>query len=143
MKADADYSAQTLLRAARHILAQPDKVSPGVWPRAATHLCRQALELGLAAFWAKRLPGVESLPLRAQLLCLPSFFDDPELSQRTSYTWAALSNACHHHVYELAPSSAEIAGWIDTVEAMLEGLNGMEDRFRNSPASSSRSGARS
>jgi len=138
MKADADYSAQTLLRAARDILARPDRVSAGVWPRAATHLCRQALELGLAAFWSKRVPGVETLPLRAQLLCLPCCFDDPQLSRTISYTWAALSNACHHHVYELAPTAAEIAGWIDTVEAMLEGLNGVKD-----PGSSPEGGARS
>jgi hypothetical protein len=122
MRADTSYSAHALLRAARDILAQPTTVSAGVWPRAAAHLCRQALESGLAAYWSKRMPGVETLPLRAQLLCLPSCFDDPQLSRTISYTWAALSNACHHHVYELAPTAAEIGGWIDTVEAMLEGL---------------------
>jgi hypothetical protein len=124
MRAGADYSPQALLRAARDVLGQPKTLSAGVWPRAAAHLCRQALESGLAAFWSKRMPGVESLPLRAQLLCLPSCFDDPQLSHTISYTWSALSNACHHHVYELAPTAAEIAGWIDTVEAMLEGLAG-------------------
>jgi hypothetical protein len=72
------------------------------------------------------VPGVETLPLRAQLLCLPSCFEDPQISRTISYTWAALSNACHHHVYELAPTAAEIAGWIDTVEAMLEGLKRSE-----------------
>lgn len=122
MKAGIDYSAHALLRAARDVLAQPDSVSAGVWPRAAAHLCRQALESGLAAFWAKRMPGVESLPLRAKLLCLPSCFEDPQLSRTISYTWGALSNACHHHVYELAPTAAEIAGWIDTVEALLDSI---------------------
>ena len=124
MRIDADYSAHMLLRAARDVLAQPNIVSAGVWPRAAAHLCRQALESGLAAFWSKRWPGVETLPVRAQLLCLSSCFDDPEVSRTISYTWAALSNACHHHVYELAPTAEEIAGWIDTVESMLQGLAG-------------------
>jgi len=122
MRPNADYSAQQLLEAAREVLSRADAVSTGVWPRAAAHLCRQALELGLVEFWSRRVPGMQDLPLRAQLLCLPTFFNDTQLSHTTSYTWAALSNACHHHVYELAPTASEIAAWIKTVEAMLEGF---------------------
>lgn len=27
--------------------------------------------------------------------------------------WATLSRAAHHHAYELAPTSAELRGWLD------------------------------
>ena len=128
----ANYSAENLLRAARHVL-ETKNAAAGVWPRAAAHLCRQALESGLAEFWSKCVPGVQSLPLRAQLLSLPAFFNDPQLSRQASYVWAALSNACHHHVYELAPTAPEILAWIDTVDAMLEGFEKSIDRNRSAP----------
>ena len=35
---------------------------------------------------------------------------------RLHETWGALSRACHHHPYELAPTAAELARWIEVVE---------------------------
>ncbi len=30
-----------------------------------------------------------------------------------AYLYAALSRACHYHPYELAPTAAELTGWLD------------------------------
>jgi len=32
---------------------------------------------------------------------------------RAAYLIAALSRACHYHPYELAPTAAELTGWLD------------------------------
>jgi hypothetical protein len=41
-----------------------------------------------------------------------------ELAGSVAFTWGALSNACHHHVYELAPTAQELSLWADTVERL-------------------------
>lgn len=119
MKPAADRSPNHLLEAARRLVSHPDTRPQGIWPRAAAHLCRQALEIGLQDFWKQYLPGVENMPLRVQLICLPTYMQDKKLAHAIAYTWAALSNACHHHVYELAPTASELQMWIETTETML------------------------
>jgi len=119
MKSAPAYEPEQLLDAARHLIARPDTGSQGIWPRAATHLCRQALEMGLQDFWKIKLPALGDMPLRIQLVCLPTYMKDKKLAHEIGYTWAALSNACHHHVYELAPTSPELQMWIETIAAML------------------------
>jgi hypothetical protein len=118
MKPATNYSPNYLLGAARKLVLHPDAGSKGVWPRAAAHLCRQALEMCMEDFWKKHMPGLENMPLRVQLICLPTYMKDKELAHSIAYTWGALSNACHHHVYELAPTSAELESWINTVNAL-------------------------
>ena len=41
------------------------------------------------------------------------------LARQIAYVWAALSEACHYHAYELAPTAAELAGWFQSVEELL------------------------
>ena len=36
----------------------------------------------------------------------------PETAARVAYLIAALSHACHYHPYELAPTAAELTGWL-------------------------------
>jgi hypothetical protein len=50
---------------------------------------------------------------------LPTYLESG-LAREVSYAWAALSNACHFHPYDLAPTTAELSGWIDQVAALLE-----------------------
>ena len=111
-------SPDRLLNAARTLLERPDARTAGLWPRAAAHLARQALELLLDDLWRKRAPGTEKTSTRAQLICLPAYVGDNGLAGRVAYTWNALSHACHHHAYELAPTFAELADWIKTVERL-------------------------
>ncbi len=113
------YTPEDLLDTARELLSRPDAKAKGIWPRAAAHLCRQSLEAALQEFWKKRLPGLENMSMRAQLACLPTYLDDDALAGRVAYTWSALSRACHHHTYELAPTGVELEGWIDTVRALF------------------------
>jgi hypothetical protein len=85
----------------------------GVWPRAAALLARQALELAMAALWAARpqAAGLAGCSMRSQLLCLTAYLDQ-HTATRTAYLSAALSRACQHHSYELAPTAAELARWL-------------------------------
>jgi len=50
--------------------------------------------------------------MRSQLLCLTAYLDRGTAS-RAAYLLAALSRACHYHPYELAPTAAELLGWLD------------------------------
>ena len=111
-------SPDRLLKAARTLLERPDARTAGLWPRAAAHLARQALEILLDNFWKEKAPGTEQTSTRAQLICLPSYVGGDGLAGRVAHTWNALSQACHHHAYELAPTSAELAAWIKTVERL-------------------------
>ncbi|MDE2754438.1 MAG: hypothetical protein OXI83_17855 [Gemmatimonadota bacterium] len=91
----------------------------GTWPRASAILGRQALEITLDDLWAQAAPGVENASVRAQLTCLPEYIDT-ELASRVRYSWHVLSAACHYHAYELPPIAAELNGWLDDVEALVD-----------------------
>ena len=110
------YTPEDLLDTAKELLSWPDSKGKGIWPRAAAHRCRQALEAVLQEFWKKRMPGLETSSMRAQLACLSVYLNNDELAGRVAYTWSALSSACHHHVYELAPSANELISWLATTE---------------------------
>lgn len=116
----------TLLGAANRLLASPSMDTAGVWSRAATHLARQSLEGLLDELWRARAPGTESCSTRAQLICLPFYVGDEKLARRVAHTWNALSHACHHHAYELAPTAPELQSWIAVIQelgAHMETLN--------------------
>lgn len=109
-----------MLAAARELIARPDTATAGVWPRTSALLARQALEQAIGSHW-KALPdtgGMASASMRSQLTCLPSYLD-PATARQVTYTWAALSNACHYHPYELAPTAAELISWINDVERLI------------------------
>jgi hypothetical protein len=115
------------LTPARELLATVDQLldhasagTAGRWPRAAALLTRQALETALTFFWTKQAPGVEECDFRAQFLCLGRYLGDEALAQRAHVVWSGLSSACHHHVYELAPTREELQAWRETVMEVVE-----------------------
>lgn len=108
-----------VVSAARTLMERTDPSTAGLWPRATALLARQALESAVDDFWKARAPGMEQCSMRAQLLCLPHYLGDEELAERASYAWAGLSRACHQHPYELPPTSAELLGWLGTVEELV------------------------
>ena len=113
-------SPRALLDAARTLVTTSDTRMRFVWARAATHLGRQALEAGLDQYWlARGQPAISAAPMRAQLVCLP-FYLDGELAHRVAWTWAALSQAGHHHGYEFAPAGSDLTAWLDVVGDMLD-----------------------
>jgi 5-methylcytosine-specific restriction protein B len=80
----------------------------GSWPRAAALLARQALEQGLDDLWGAVSPRVHGASRHAQLLYLGEFIRDEEVANGTRYASHGLSRACHHQVYELSPTEAEL-----------------------------------
>jgi hypothetical protein len=48
------------------------------------------------------------------------YLGDADLAARAGHAWSALSRACHHHPYELAPTAAELQGWLAVVDALVQ-----------------------
>jgi hypothetical protein len=132
--AGGDLGSAELLATARSLLAELRPAPPGLWPRTAAHLARQALEQVVRRVLARRAPGLETTSMRAQLICLPEYLGDLDLGGRVGHVWAALSNACHHHAYELAPTATELRAWLGAVEALAEAVARREEGERPSPA---------
>jgi hypothetical protein len=110
---------------------RPAADTVGLWPRAAALLARQALEETLGDLWLRRAPGMQRATARAQLACLADYLGDPGLAGDIVFTWSALSSACHHHEYELAPTAVELERRLDTVDRLVEKLE--RDRHRRTP----------
>ena len=108
-------SPEELLKSAKDLMLYSDPSTGGRWPRAAALLARQALEISLDDFWRAVAPGMERASSRAQFLCLRRYLEE-NIAERAYFAWTALSRACHHHVYELAPTAEELSRWIDDVE---------------------------
>jgi hypothetical protein len=112
-----------LLAAARDMLQRPASTTAGLWPRAAALLARQALEQALDGFWRSRAEtaALVSCKRATQLACLSLFIDD-EVAGEVAYAWSALSNACHYHPYDLAPTAVELDAWMRAVGRLLDSV---------------------
>ena len=112
-----------LLGAAKAIMQRPDPLITGIWPRAAALLARQALEAAMRDLWASKpqATGMSRGTMRSQLLCLTAYLD-PATASRAAYLHGALSRACHYHPYELAPTAAELTGWLDQTAHLVTQL---------------------
>ena len=111
-----------LLTEARGIVTRSDSATTGVWPRAATYLVRQALEIALDEYWQRGDSSVATLAncsMETQMACLPEFIE-PALARQAAYVWTALSGACHFHPYELGPTAEELDRWLDDVASFVE-----------------------
>ena len=111
-----------LLDHARRLIAGPDG-PVGVWPRAAALLARQALEDALDRLWRLSVPQMKQASRRTQMICLGLLLKDEALIADVRAVWSSLSRACHHHHYELAPTAAELKGWIQQTERLLTALD--------------------
>jgi hypothetical protein len=111
-----------ILAAARRLLDHTDARAAGVWSRAAALLARQAFEIGLDDHWRSRGVALDRLATRPQLICLSAYLPNRDVAARASHAWSALSRACHHHPYELAPTPGELRGWLDAVDDALAAM---------------------
>jgi hypothetical protein len=111
-----------LLDAARDVLADTSAATAG-WPRMVALLTRQALEEALSEFWEGRpaTAGLSGCTRKSQLTCLP-FYLDTRAAREAAYAWAALSDACHYHAYELAPTVGELTTWINAVATLTQAI---------------------
>ncbi len=106
-----------MLSSADELLSTPTDTWASRWPRAVALLTRQALERSMDELWAVKAPTMIRASARTKILCLRQWVQ-PDLAGRTAYTWSALSQACHEHAYDLAPTTSELSGWIDTVDEL-------------------------
>jgi hypothetical protein len=123
----ADAAPADLLEVARRLLVRTGSggdLAAGVWPRGAAVLARQALEQALTSLWQQRGLDLGRASAHAQLLCLEEYLGDPTVAADARFAWWALSRACHHHPYELAPTVAEIGGWVGSVERVVGAIEG-------------------
>ncbi len=100
---------------AHDLLGRADPVTAGLWPRVSALLARQALEASVLALWESRTLDLQGCSMLTQLICLRTYLGDADLAARAGHAWSALSRACHHHPYELAPTAAELGGWFSVV----------------------------
>ena len=105
---------------ADRLLRRGDPTTAGLWPRASALLALQALEAGLLRLWERRAIDLQGCSMRTQLICLRSYLEDARLAARAGHAWSALSRACHHHAYELAPTSGELHSWFSVVNELIE-----------------------
>jgi hypothetical protein len=109
-----------LLDMADGLLRRADPSTAGLWPRASALLARHALEASVVRLWQHRTLDLQGCPIRAQLICLRSYLGDADLAARAGHAWSALSRACHHHPYELAPTAAELKAWFAVVGELIQ-----------------------
>ncbi len=107
-----------VLATAQQLLDRADPRTAGLWPRAAALLARQALEQALDDYWRAKGLALGSISTSPQLICLREYLDDERLAASVGQAWHALSQACHHHPYELAPTAAELGVLLVTVRSL-------------------------
>jgi hypothetical protein len=105
-------TAVQLLRAAERLMGKGSSQAKGAWARGAALLTRQATEASLRELWSQTSPDLVRCPARIQLLCLPGAGLGAGIAREVRHTWSLLSGACHHHPYDVAPSSQELLQWI-------------------------------
>lgn len=100
--------AEQLLWHAKEILdggampARPQRM------RIAAFLIRQALEEAVNSHCDRLVVHLDHpVTMRSRLTVL-HLFDQSGAAGIAEYTWNALSRACHHHAYELAPTASEL-----------------------------------
>ena len=115
-----DGGPRELLDMADGLLRRADPATAGLWPRASALLALQALEASVLRLWERRTLDLQGCSMRAQLICLRTYLGDASLAARTGHAWSALSRACHHHPYELAPTAAELQSWFSVVRELIQ-----------------------
>lgn len=117
------------LQAARVVLDRPDALTSPGWARSVALLARQALEDAVDAVWARHAPGMSQATGKSRFVALRYYVGDPDLARRAHHVWTRLSDASHHHGYDLAPTAAELRIWVDAVADLVTQLaDGETDR---------------
>ena len=111
-------NSRELLDAADDLITRTDRDTAGLWPRTSAFLIRMALERVIGDIWVLRGVALRESSMAAQLISLPTY-TSPELARRLRATWGALSEACHHHPYELAPTATQLRSWLSEVAAAI------------------------
>lgn len=115
-------TAETLLDQASAVLSEEGGGHKPSLIRSASWLARSALEDLVAD--VLRLQNLEpgTASMRSRLTCLE--LADPELAEVAQFAWSALSRACHHHAFELAPTPSEVRHLVAVVSDLAQRNSG-------------------
>ena len=105
--------SDSLLSQAEAMLAD----GPRRWPRGAALLTRNALEEWVRTNSSTIDPGLPRATMASQLACL-DLTVDPATAGRARVAWHELSEACHHHAYDLMPSPSQVARLLSEVREL-------------------------
>jgi hypothetical protein len=107
-----------LLAPARAVLDGRTPIPVGQRAFLAAALARQALEDTIERLCADRFGAVgHPVTMRSRLIMLGTVLDQRTM-RAIEIAWAELSAACHHHAYELTPTTTEISHLIDLVAGL-------------------------
>jgi hypothetical protein len=87
--------------------------------RLAAVLARQALESVVEARCAAVGEGVVHASMKVRLIVLYALAPNDESVRTLDYAWGRLSQACHHHAYELSPTVTEVRTLCESVAGFL------------------------
>lgn len=110
----------------RAALDQADALLAGELPvrvhsvRAAAWIARAALETTLVELVRAKGCDPGTASARTMLGCVESLYieDDPQIAASAQYAWDRLSEASHHHAYELAPTHVEVESFVGVVRGL-------------------------
>lgn len=86
--------------------------------RLSAFLARQALELTITQRCADRGADITFATTASKLVVLRAL-TNAETGDAAATAWSALSNACHHHAYELSPTVGEVRHLCKLVAQLL------------------------
>jgi hypothetical protein len=113
-------NADQLLQRAKEILNGSGTAARPRRMRIAAFLIRQALEEEVSARCAHLVARIDHpVRMRSRLLVLRAL-DQSGTAAKAEYAWNALSRACHHHAYELAPTASELQHLLRVVTQLVD-----------------------
>ena len=115
-------AALRIVSEAEGLLERANADTASLWPRMASLLGRQAIEIAMSEFWLLRAPGAQNANWRGQFLSLPSYFGNRRLALEAFHAWSSLSGACHYDSYELSPSAIDLRNWLEVVREFAENV---------------------
>lgn len=88
--------------------------------RGACWIARAALESAVAELLQGRNCNAPDASMRSKLTLLQATSDpEDDLPGRAEYAWSRLSQACHHHAFELSPTASEVRQLMGIVETLV------------------------
>lgn len=113
-------TSASLLEHATEILKGPGAHSN----RAACWIARSALEQAVDELLeSKRLSAPEAT-MRSKLTVLQVAYErEGDLPALAEHAWSGLSQACHHHAFELAPAATEVQHLLQVVRKVVRSAN--------------------
>lgn len=104
----------SFLNHAEAILNGTVRLPPSIATRAAALLARRTLEDITRALCRSGGANSDRATMRAQLVVV-RVLHGHQVADKATIAWMGLSNACHHHAYELTPTVNEVRHWLTLV----------------------------